>query len=235
MDKKFLAALTKKSSIDEKNYTIDFVMTIEVQDRHGDMVDVDSIKTEEFMKNPVFLPAHDHNAKPIGKIIALEYEVIDGKKALVGRVKFAVEEYDLAKTYWNLYKGGYMSAVSMGFIPESGEMRGDTFLLMGANILELSAVSIPANQLALAKAKGIDVQPVIAMMDFPTQAKEMRETLITFKELFDVEKAVNVVVPTETDTPTEPPTEDKKADRSKIARERLFKNVNQAIRELKKV
>lgn len=235
MDKKFLQALTKAESIDEKNYTIDFVMSIEVEDRHGDMVDIDSIKTVEYMQNPVVLPSHDHNAKAVGKVIELSIDTIDGKKALVGRVQFAVEEYDLAKTYWNLYKGGFMSAVSIGFIPERAEMVSDVFVLFGANILELSLVSIPANQLALAKAKGIDVTPVVASMDFSTQAKEMRETLISMKELFLDEKPAKV----ETEKKVEvPATEVKKVvtpTKAEIAKTKVWKNFNQAIRELNKI
>lgn len=229
MEKHFLQALVKAGSIDEKNYTIDFVMTIEVEDRHGDMVDVDSVKFEEFMMNPVVLPSHDHNAKSVGKVIAITREIIDGKKALVGRVQFAVKEYDLAETYWNLYKGGFMSAVSIGFIPESGEMVNGVFILRGSNILELSLVSIPANQLALAKSKGINVQAVVATMDYATQAKEMRDALISMKDLFlDAEhdtvveevKSAVVVVPPVVKTATE------------IARAKTWNLFNKAIREL---
>lgn len=233
MEKKFLQAFSKASSIDETNFTIDFVMTIEVEDRHGDMVDVDSIKLENYMKNPVVLPSHDHNAKPVAKVISLTVETIDGKKALIGKVQFAVDEYDLAKTYWNLYKNGYMSAVSIGFIPERGEMQNDTFILFGAEILELSFVSIPANQLALAKSKGIDVEPIVATMDFDTMAKEVRETLINIKDLFLEEKKV-VVPPLEVEPePVAPvvPVETTKT-KAEIKRKNTWVLFNKAIREL---
>jgi len=231
MDKKYLQALTKADSIDEKNYTIDFVMTIEIEDRHGDIVDIDSIKYTEYMLNPVVLPSHDHNAKAVAKVIDMRVETINGIKALIGTVQFAVEEYDLAKTYWNLYKGGYMSAVSIGFIPESGEMVNDSFVLRGANILELSFVSIPANQLALAKQKGIDIAPVVATMDYATQAKEMTEHLIAFKELFQDTKPA--IVEKEVEEPKDKP-EPIVANKKEIAKAKVWKNFDCAIRELNK-
>lgn len=186
MNKKFAQALLKKESIDENNFTIDFIMTIEVEDRHGDMVDVDTIMTDEYMLNPVVLPSHDHNAKAVGKVIEITKEVIDGKKSLVGKVKFAVEEYDLAKTYWNLYKGGFMNAVSIGFIPESGKEVDGVFILYGSKILELSLVSIPANQLALAKSKGIDINLVVKSIDVESQIKCLQEEMIKAKAFLDI-------------------------------------------------
>lgn len=235
MKKRFLQAFKKAESIDEKNYSIDFIMTIEDPkgDRHGDMVDVDTIKYEEFeAKNPVVLPAHDHNAMAVAKVVNIRKEIVDGKKALVGTVIFAVEEYDLAKTYWNLYKGGFMNAVSIGFIPESGEMVDGVFVLYGSELLELSFVSIPANQLALAKAKGIDIKSILDTVDKEAMFKEMRETMVNFKNFLEVQTDTKILIDAEPDTPpdTTPdePVKPKKLDKNE-RRKRLF---NKAIRSL---
>lgn len=242
MEKRFLNSLMKANSIDEKNYTIDFIMTIEEKDRHGDIVDVDSIKLTNFMNNPVVLPSHDHSAMAVAKVTETWVEMIGGKKALIGKVKFAVEEYELGKTYWNLYKNGFMSAVSIGFIPERGEMMEDGFVLYGSEILELSFVSIPANQLALAKAKGIDVTPITSSAFY---LKELRELFIATKELIGDEKetvetkepeATETVVtePNDESTTQELPDEaELKAIEQKIAKQRALKILNKAIRALR--
>lgn len=227
----------KANSLDEKNYTIDFIMTIEEKDRHGDIVDVDSIKMTNFMNNPVVLPSHDHSAMAVAKVIETWVEMINGKKALIGKVKFAVEEYELGKTYWNLYKGGFMSAVSIGFIPERGEMMEDGFVLYGSEILELSFVSIPANQLALAKSKGVDVTPITSSAFY---LKELRELFIATKDLIgDDEKEIkepeavaDVIETPETEQVIETPIDDTE-EKVKTARQRAVKMLNKAIRALR--
>ena len=228
----------KAGSIDEKNFTIDFVMTIETKDRHGDMVDVASIKLQNFMNNPVVLPSHDHSAMAVGMVTDTWVEKIDGMQALVGKVKFAVEEYDLARTYWNLYSNGYMKAVSIGFFPERAEMVNDVFVLYGAEIIELSLVSIPANQLALAKSAGIDIKPILASADY---MKDIRDTLISLKNLIDdsveapietateeTEEEGKEVIPAEAPHELKTPQEEKK----QLVKMKYVKVLNKAIRQL---
>ena len=241
MNKHFLHAFTKADSIDENNFTMDFVMTAEVEDRHGDIVDIASMKFVDFMKNPVVLPSHDHSAKAVAKVEKMWIEENDGVKVLIGRFKFAVEEYDLAKTYWNLYKGGYMNAVSIGFIPESMEMGEDGVTrLIGSALLEVSFVSIPANQLALAKAKGIDVKQM---------AKEMvKSELISLKDLIEddeeekeVAETEEAVTPGEKEEDTEevvdepePTPEEAEAEAKRLKDITVRRLLNKTIRALKK-
>lgn len=243
MEKKFSQATIKAGSIDEKNFTIDFIMTIETKDRHGDMVDVASIKIANFMKNPVVLPQHDHSSPAIGIVLETWVEKIDGMQALVGKVKFAVEEYDLARTYWNLYSNGYMKAVSIGFFPERAEMVNDVFVLYGAEIIELSCVSIPANQLALAKSAGIDIKPLLSNSAI---LKDIRDSLISLKNLIDEpEEKETVETPSETDEELHTDTTDEHAepkkdivevpvveDQKSIARKKYINVLNKAIRQL---
>jgi hypothetical protein len=237
MNKKFTHAYLKKGSIDEKNFTIDFIMTIETEDRHGDIVDVDTIKTENFMKNPVVLPAHDHSAKAVGKVVEINRELVDGKKALVGKVQFAVNEYDLAKTYWNLYKGGFMNAVSIGFIPESGKVVGDVFILYGADIIELSLVAVPANQLALAKQKGIEIDSIISNMDESGKLKEFKEFMLEAKTFIDLSEEDKKKVEEDftKETENEVKEEVKKVETKQVKKKKKLSTLlAKAIRELNK-
>ena len=177
-------------SINEKEHTMDFVMSIEVPDRTGEIVDIDTLSFENFMKNPVFLQYHEYDEPAIGKIIEIRKTTNEqGIKQLECTVKFAVEIYPVAELHWNLYKDKYMNAVSIGF--RVGEYAYDpqtgVTTLKNCELLELSAVSVPANQLALAKSKGIDISPL--KIDFKSvDMEEIRESLITIKTLLETPK-----------------------------------------------
>lgn len=124
-------------------------------DRHGEIVDINGIDIKNYEKNPVVMWAHDYSLPPIGKTLSLTKEKIGKKMVLKTVMEFATGVSDLAREVYNLYKGGFMNAFSIGFIPLDEE--GNTYTK--SELLEYSAVPIPANPnaLLLAKAKGIDI------------------------------------------------------------------------------
>lgn len=124
-------------------------------DRSGEVVDIEGIDIKNYEKNPVVMWAHDYSLPPIGKTLSLTKEKIGKKMVLKTEMEFATGISDLAREVYNLYKGGFMSAFSIGFIPQ--EMEENTYIK--SELLEYSAVPIPANPnaLLLAKAKGIDI------------------------------------------------------------------------------
>jgi len=138
----------KTKDIDEENYRIDFVMSTDDVDRHGESV-AQNWETENFVKNPVFLNSHQYHdaAETIGKVV----DITQNENSLEGVVEFAVEENPKAKIIYDLYTGGFLNAVSVGF----NEMKVEDGI--ANELLELSAVSVPANAQALAKQKGIEV------------------------------------------------------------------------------
>ncbi len=154
-------------SIDTKARTIEFVASTEAVDRYGDIIRVDGWQLDNYRKNPVFLWAHRSSDPPIGKCVAIGAEGEGEGKALVQRIEFAAREaYPFAETIFKLYEGGFLNAVSVGFMPikyqpriepneEGGEFLGYEFLEQ--ELFELSAVPVPANPEALGKAvrKGI--------------------------------------------------------------------------------
>lgn len=174
-------------SINEKDYTMDVFMSVEVVDRHGEIVDIQSLSFDDFLSNPVLQPFHDYSQMPVGKIIKIWKGVKDGKPTLEATVKFAVEEYEYAKTMFNLYKGGFMNAFSIGFTVGRFETNADTGIvtLMDCKLLELSCVAIPANQLALAKAKGFDIKSVIKAMPKEAFNAEVKELMVGVKEILE--------------------------------------------------
>jgi HK97 family phage prohead protease len=149
----------KINSVDQEQGIIEGTFSNAMIDRHGEVVDQKSWVLSEYLLNPVILFAHDHYQPAIGKAIELG---LDADGNLSGKIQFAINEYDFAKTIFNLYAGGYMSAFSVGF--ESLEPTFDTeneMVVLRKNVLyEISAVNVPANALALAKTKGIDTKPV---------------------------------------------------------------------------
>lgn len=152
---KFYKNLPVKS-IDEENHIVEAVFSTDDKDRHGEIVDQSGWDLKEFEKNPVVLFSHDHWQPAIGKVI--ELGIVDGK--LQGKIKFAVEEYDFAKTIFNLFKGGFMRGFSVGFEALEIEEQDGQVILKENRLLEISVVNIPANAMALAKSKGIDIAPL---------------------------------------------------------------------------
>lgn len=149
----------KVKEIDEEKYTIRGVFSTGGEDRHGEIIDQTGWKLTEYMTNPVILFAHDQWTPAIGKAIELE---IDGYGNLAGVIKFAVEESELAKTIFNLYKGGFMRAFSVGFMNNKYEVdeENDVIILRENTLYEISCVNVGANAGALAHSKGIDITPI---------------------------------------------------------------------------
>ncbi len=97
----------------------------------------------------------------LGKALVTEVRSFGERQALCQRIQFATEVNPVARIAYGLYKGGFLNAVSVGFIPLKWEDGGGS----GTNaqsapaprrryieqeLLEVSAVAIPANPDALA-------------------------------------------------------------------------------------
>lgn len=147
----------KIKSVDNVNNTVEGIFSTQAEDRHGEIVVQSGWILDNYMKNPIVLWAHQSDQPPIAKM--LNIGVNAGTNQLEGKMQFAVKEYPFAQTIFDLIVGGYQKAFSAGFINNKYEINQETeqVLLLENELLEVSAVPVPANQLALAKAKGIDV------------------------------------------------------------------------------
>jgi HK97 family phage prohead protease len=150
-----------------------FVASTAMRDRYGDEILVEAWDTKHYMSNPVFLWAHDYSALPLGRAVAIERT----DKALMIDVRFAEADANpLAEQVLKLYDGGFMRAVSVGFRSKASEwidptaedeakrLKKEPDLRPGkrftkVELLELSAVPVPANPQALmqARKKGLAV------------------------------------------------------------------------------
>ena len=144
----------KVKGVDEENCTLEAIFSTEDEDRHGDIVR-QNWDLKQFKKNPVILNSHNYWSATdvIGK--AEKIAVKNGQ--LEGKIKFAVEENPIAKIIFDLYKNGFLSAFSVGFIPKEFSDKGE---ILKSELLEISAVSVPANAYALAKSAGINLKPL---------------------------------------------------------------------------
>jgi|TARA_Y100000310_G_scaffold317685_1_gene370826 HK97 family phage prohead protease len=173
---------------------LEFTGSTEAVDRDGEVIEAAGWDLKAYRKNPVFMWAHDYRQPPIGK--ARKVTKIDGK--LVFEIEFADREiYEFADTIYRLYKGGFLHATSVGFMPKEwkdGESDDDARRRYKTQeLLELSAVPVPSNPEALINARDTGV---ISVKEFNGIAKQGTDFLKAFIPLFDYEK---VQKPEETD------------------------------------
>ncbi len=178
----------KASSVIDEEYTLKFVGSSETPDRHGDIVKSDGWKLDADKANPVFLWGHDHRQLPVGK--AVDVRINQKEKRLEFSIKFAVEEYAFAATVYKLFKSGFLNATSVGFmvLDYDYDEEQDAFILKENELLELSAVTVPANPDALIinSAKGLfnerDVERLKQEGMLKSVVKEIEKLLQVEKE-----------------------------------------------------
>jgi len=137
--------------VDADKATLDAIFSTANEDRHGDVVQ-QNWDLKHFKKNPVILNSHNYSdaTEVVGR--ADKVKLVDGK--LEGKITFAVNENPKAKVIFDLYAGKFLNAFSVGFIPKEWSDKGE---ILKSELLEVSAVAVPANAMALAKSKGIQV------------------------------------------------------------------------------
>jgi HK97 family phage prohead protease len=131
-----------------------FAASTETEDRAGDVVVASGWDLEAFRRNPVFLWAHRHDEPPIGRVIDVH---VDGK-SLVATVEFAPTPF--AQEVATLYRGGYLSGVSVGFRALELERRRSAngrpaTLFLRQELLEISAAPVPLNAEALVSTTSV--------------------------------------------------------------------------------
>lgn len=133
---------------EDTSRSILFCASSEARDRDGDIVLAEGWDFDEFMDNPIFLWMHNQNELPVGRVKALH----TADAHVYAEVEFApVEVNPRGEQLLQAYKGGFLNAVSVGFKPLEYEptQDGKGFKIMKQELIELSAVTIPANTDAL--------------------------------------------------------------------------------------
>jgi len=136
---------TIKAFVEKKEGKLVAVASTETKDRTGDIIKVSGWKLDNFKKNPVLLFAHKYNEPPIG--IAKNIR-IEGDKLVFEPVFHGITQ--LSREVKEMYTADppIMRAFSVGFIPLQVD-KEDRHLILESELLEISAVPVPANAEAL--------------------------------------------------------------------------------------
>jgi hypothetical protein len=175
---------------------LDFIASDETLDRCDEIISADGWRLESYRRNPVFQNAHQYGdiIFTLGRALITEVRTWSSSTLsslarhsgataappstyLFQRIQFATEANPMARIAYALYKGKFLNAVSVGFIPQrwedgggkkgrgekcevrelardnaaSPEVRhaGPRRRYLEQELLEVSAVGIPANPNAL--------------------------------------------------------------------------------------
>jgi HK97 family phage prohead protease len=131
--------------------TIEVIASTGDVDRQNDRINPRGIRFENYLRNPTVLWAHNYSTLPVGRTLSLRASDRD----LRATIQFA--PHDFAQQVYQSYRGEFLSGISIGFRPLSdpkpnefgGYDYGET------ELLEISAVPIPANQEALVIARSM--------------------------------------------------------------------------------
>jgi HK97 family phage prohead protease len=143
-----------KAKAEDSAPVIEFTASDDTLDRYDEVIEAQGWDLTNYQRNPVFQNSHKYGdiVFTLGKSLVTEVR----GNALVQRIEFAVDINPVAKLAYDLYRGGFLNAVSVGFIPlewkDGGGASGYARKFLKQELLELSAVSIPANPNALQNA-----------------------------------------------------------------------------------
>lgn len=150
--------LCKATDINEEERSVVAVISTESVDRDSEVLVPRGMDAENFRKNPVVPWSHQAGDPPVGKALWVKR----GTKRITAKVKFATTER--AEEVWQLFKGGFLNAFSVGFKPLEGRrptpedikanpmLAEARFMFTKWELLEFSPVTVPANAEALAQA-----------------------------------------------------------------------------------
>ena len=148
------------STEDMGERTVRFTISKEVVDRDGDILRATGVDFTNYMKNPVFLSFHNTHEFPLGKVTRFWVEGNSVKadvyfptvEELSTNPEQASEKAKIVDFAYCCYKTGMLNAVSVGFIPIEWKETKDGWDILKWELLEFSAVAVPANQDAIAEA-----------------------------------------------------------------------------------
>lgn len=154
-----------------------FLATSETVDRDGEIVTAEGWCFAAFDRNPVILDGHNYYSgckAVVGRAIPPLRRVDSGWEV---DVEFAPT--DEGKRVETLVDGGFIKAVSVGFMPKKVERsKGEPPRHVEKELLEISIVPIPSNRDAL-RIRGVtaETQPISRSFKFLDGAKDFNSAL----------------------------------------------------------
>lgn len=187
-----------KIEITSKEDGFKFIASSEAVDRHGEVIQQSGWDLKNYLTNPVILWGHDYYKMPIGKTTKI---YVENNKLIVEGVWASEKANPDAELIRNLYLEGMVNAVSVGFIAKEW----DGNIITKAELLEISLVTVPANQeaLSLLKSKGFSDENIVKgfaveIKDDSDAEVEITETEDDTVEIEETETVVNEEVVIET-------------------------------------
>lgn len=162
-----------KAQVERKAGRMIAVASDETRDRSGEVVPIAKWQLDNFKANPVLLWAHDYSLPPIG--IAKNIKVV--KKQLIFEPVFhGITQH--SREVAEMFEQAVMNSFSVGFMPNEA----------GNELLEISAVPVPANPSARileksieqAKEKAAEVESWVAEKAIENEA--VSKSVIPYKE-----------------------------------------------------
>jgi len=145
MEQKIIKYSTEKAQKTDKERVLRFIGSDAKKDRDGDIVD--GWKLTEYKKNPVVLFSHNYHEAPVAK--TKKVWVDKSTNQLMFEIQFPEASVSaIGDSLFKLYKGGFMSATSIGFIPDYDKIEyprkkgGPNRIMKDVNLLEISLVSV---------------------------------------------------------------------------------------------
>jgi len=195
--------ICKAGEINEEERSVIAIISTGSVDRDNEVLVPKGMDAENFRKNPVVPWSHRSDMPPVGKALWVKR----GVKRITAKVKFATTER--AEEVWQLFKGGFLNAFSVGFKPLEGrrptpdDIKANTdladarFLFTKWELLEFSPVTVPANAEALAqaiKSKSITISDDLIKC---LHVEEIEEDEIMMCASDLKEKSISVEIPCE--------------------------------------
>lgn len=144
--------IVKEADDDKRQMTV--IGSKQINDRDNDIVSIDGMDLKNYKKNPVFLWSHRGSETP-ENIMGTAKKVWTEGKNLMFKLEFLdMDVNPRADMVYKMFKSKALRAFSIGFAPDwekaaYNEKRGG-FDFPKSELLEISAVAVPANPAALA-------------------------------------------------------------------------------------
>jgi len=199
--------ICKAGEINEEERSVVAIISTDAIDRDSEVLVPKGMDADNFRKNPVVPWSHRSDMPPVGKALWVKR----GVKRITAKVKFATTER--AEEVWQLFKGGFLNAFSVGFKPKEGRrptpediksnpnLADARFLFTKWELLEFSPVTVPANAEALAqaiKSKSITISDDLKQCLHVEEVKEIEEEEVFMCAADLKQKKISVEIPVET-------------------------------------
>jgi HK97 family phage prohead protease len=169
---------------------VEVIVSTNSLDRHNEKLSIKGLDIKNY--NGVVLLNHDYESLPIGRSIKLKKSVKDGKEILTSQTQFAIDQYPLANTVYKLVRDGFMTDVSIGFIPQEWDSEESTWTK--SEMIEYSFVTVGANRDAKVTSKAFEKIGVTEkefedeVVDFVKKNREAQLKMVT-TEIEDEDEA----------------------------------------------